>query len=160
MAFSMNCPRAFVLFLLLQVSLTACAFFEGPPAPPPAPDHLQHTVTFPGETLGLIASWYTGASTNWRELKDFNAEIDLKRIRTGDRITIPERLLVRREPMPKSFVRSFYRSKVSNEPAGDLRSGVHENTILVDPSGDDKAASVRKGNDQGHDELLLKLLEE
>jgi hypothetical protein len=90
-----------------------------PPAPaPPAKGeapakktYSTHTVRFGGETVSIIAGWYTGYIENWKALAEANPNIDPKRVLVGSKILIPEDLLKNREPMPKEFVDSFYRPK-------------------------------------------------
>ncbi len=77
------------------------------PAPPPEPEEPEpfvHTVSFQGETLSLIAKWYTGRQSNWREVAAANPGIDPNRIFLGNQVVIPEELLVTRDPLPQSFV--------------------------------------------------------
>ncbi|MBR9980738.1 MAG: LysM peptidoglycan-binding domain-containing protein [Desulfatitalea sp.] len=54
-----------------------------------------------GETLGMIARWYTGREGNWRRLVAANPGIRPERLQIGTRIHIPENLLIRREAMPR-----------------------------------------------------------
>ena len=75
-----------------------------PPEPEIQGDYI-HTVSYEGETLSLIAKWYTGRLNNWKELAAANPDIDPDRIFIGNEIVIPEKLLVTREPMPWSFIR-------------------------------------------------------
>ncbi|MBU2498774.1 MAG: LysM peptidoglycan-binding domain-containing protein [Proteobacteria bacterium] len=88
---------------------------KGETAPPPAPQkappqkptyHL-HTVRWPGESLSIIAKWYTGDIENWRALARVNPGLDPNRIHVGDKIRIPVPLLKAGEPMPRDFVASF-----------------------------------------------------
>jgi hypothetical protein len=63
-----------------------------------------HTVSLSGETLSLIAKWYTGSLNNWHQLAAANPQIDPNRIFIGNEIVIPEELLTTREPLPQSFL--------------------------------------------------------
>jgi hypothetical protein len=74
------------------------------PEPPQEPPYLVHTVKWPGETLALIAKWYTGNTENWRAIAKANPKLDPRRIRLGSHIQIPSELLKNREPMPREFV--------------------------------------------------------
>jgi hypothetical protein len=79
--------------------------------------HLVHRVKWSGESLSIIAKWYTGEFNNWRTLADFNPKVKSDRIWVGQEILVPEGLLKTREPMPKSFVSQFARkSKKKNPP--------------------------------------------
>jgi hypothetical protein len=73
--------------------------------------YLQHTVQWPGESLSIIAKWYTGSLDNWRALLNANPQLDPKRITIGSKIRIPEELLQTRDPMPQDFVASFGQQK-------------------------------------------------
>jgi len=71
--------------------------------------HLVHRVRWPGESLSIIAKWYTGEFNNWKTLADFNPKLKPDRIWVGQEILVPEGLLKTREPIPKSFVGQFTR---------------------------------------------------
>ena len=109
----------------------------GKPAPPPkeaAPlpsekalldeTYFTHTVKHGGETISIIAAWYTGDLDNWKVLAEVmtrnNPNADIKRIYVGNKILIPESLLKTRETMSKEFVDSFYKTskpeKVAPKP--------------------------------------------
>ena len=83
---------------------------EGQPAPEPEPepDDYIHVVSLEGETLSLIAKWYTGDLGNWTALAEVNPDIDPNRIFIGDEILIPEEMLVTRDPIPQSFLDEAY----------------------------------------------------
>lgn len=92
------------------------------PGPTPSikaePEHKKafyvHIVKWGGETISIIAAWYTGDHQNWKAIAQANPQIDLKLIHEGDKILIPERLLRTREPLPKEFINRFY-SKFKKE---------------------------------------------
>jgi hypothetical protein len=98
------------------------------PAKPEAPDEIEplpekservfyvHVVRWPGETLSLIAHWYTASSYNWREIEKANPGIDPKRIALGNRILIPASLLKKRNPMPFHFLSPRPAGKESSPP--------------------------------------------
>jgi hypothetical protein len=67
-------------------------------------DMYLHTVQWPGETLALIAEWYTGDSKNWTVLSDFNAGYGSDAVQPSQVILIPKFLLITTTPMPRSFV--------------------------------------------------------
>jgi hypothetical protein len=64
-----------------------------------------HTVQLHGETLAVIAEWYTGTAENARTLVCANPEINPERIHIGSQVKIPERMLKTREPMSAAFTR-------------------------------------------------------
>ena len=75
--------------------------------PPPKPAYHVHTVRWPGESLSIIAKWYTGDLENWRALARVNPGLDPNRIHVGDKIQIPVPMLKTGEAMPRDFVASF-----------------------------------------------------
>ena len=92
-----------------------------PPAPPPPPPpeaapakqapevpYYVHTVKFRGESVSIIAGWYTGDIQNWKVLAEHNPEINPNRIFEGNKILIPENMMKTKAPMPKEFVDGFY----------------------------------------------------
>jgi hypothetical protein len=77
------------------------------PAPVPAEaDALPytHTVRWKGETLSLIALWYSGAGSNWTALAKADPSLDPGRIKLGEKILIPAELLRHRRPLPYEWV--------------------------------------------------------
>ena len=64
---------------------------EERPAAGPETFDLVHTVRWKGESLSIIAKWYTGEAGNWRLLAEHNPLKDPDRIGIGDRIAIPDR---------------------------------------------------------------------
>jgi hypothetical protein len=71
---------------------------------PAKPAYFYHRVKYSGETLAIIAKWYTGDADNWQALTKANPKLDPKRINVGDKIRIPRKLLNTRRPMTRSFV--------------------------------------------------------
>ena len=72
--------------------------------PQKRPSDLVHTVRWRGESLSLIAKWYTGETANWRLLAEYNALAHPDRIRIGDTIRIPESRLTNRSALPRTFL--------------------------------------------------------
>jgi LysM repeat protein len=70
----------------------------------PKPSYYYHKVKYPGETLSIIAKWYTGEVENWRALTKANPKLKPNRITVGDKIRIPNKLLHTQKLMPRSFV--------------------------------------------------------
>jgi LysM repeat protein len=85
--------------------------------PPPVPAHYEHKVRWSGESLSIIAKWYTGSMENWKALAKANPKINPGRIHKGQKILIPENLLKTREPMPKSFLSDAGKSKAKAPPS-------------------------------------------
>jgi hypothetical protein len=86
----------------------------------------KHTVRWPGETLSLIASWYTGASRNWRKLAAANPRLNPNRIKSGNVILIPPSLLKTRVSLPQKVAAKYtsdyfaYTVKRDNEKWKDI----------------------------------------
>jgi hypothetical protein len=66
-----------------------------------------HKVRWPGETLSVIAKWYTGDFDNWKALTKANPKLNPNRMFIGTKILIPEDLVKNREPMPQEFLGKF-----------------------------------------------------
>ena len=79
-----------------------------PSAPAKPTAYYTHSVRYYGESVSIIAAWYTGSIDNWKALAAANPDINPNRIVVGNRILIPEDIMTRREPMPKEFVDGFY----------------------------------------------------
>lgn len=98
--------KASSALLLIATSLFAVAC-SGRSQPAPVvvePKFLTHEVKYSGETLGVIAAWYTGKTANWPMIEAANPGLKPTRIRLGDLIQIPEELVVKSDPLPKSAV--------------------------------------------------------
>ena len=67
----------------------------------------RHTVRWSGESMSLIARWFTGASKNWRKLAKANPRINPNRIKKGNVIVIPTKLLKTREPLPQKVAARY-----------------------------------------------------
>lgn len=63
-----------------------------------------HTVKLPGESLSIIAKWFTGDLNNWDKLSKYNPAINPNRIHLGDTIRIPRHMMTRHTPMTLQFV--------------------------------------------------------
>jgi len=100
--------------------------------------YFTHTVKHSGETISIIAAWYTGDLDNWKVLAEVmtknNPNADIKRIYVGNKILIPENLLKTRETMPLEFVDSFYKkSKPEKAPPKPVPSEAEEEPKLFGP---------------------------
>jgi hypothetical protein len=87
------------------------------PADRSEPSDLVHTVRWKGESLSIIAKWYTGKAGNWRRLAEHNPLNDPDRIGIGDRISVPAPLLRTREPLPRDFVKRHVRTPKEADPS-------------------------------------------
>ena len=75
-----------------------------------------HMVQWSGETLPIIAKWYTGDSDNWQFLADANPNINPERLSAGSTIFIAEDLLKTRKPMPREFIAEYYHRPKKQPP--------------------------------------------
>lgn len=72
--------------------------------PPSSNSSFVHTVKFPGETLSIIAKWYTGDVSSWQKIASANPKLDPSRIEIGDSVKIPRRLLKKQSALKPVFV--------------------------------------------------------
>lgn len=77
---------------------------------------LLHIITYPGETLTLIARWYTGDAANWRRIADLNSITSPTALRIGQTIAIPREMLKRNAPMPRSAVEELMQPAQPSAP--------------------------------------------
>jgi hypothetical protein len=82
----------------------------------PRSSYYYHKVKYPGESISIIAKWYTGDVKNWHSVAKVNPKLDPNRITVGDKIRIPNKLLHTQKPMPRSFVVGSAKRKKS-EPS-------------------------------------------
>ena len=70
---------------------------QNSPTVRPSPESMMwaHKVRNHRETLFSIALWYTGMGANWPRLVEANPNIDPRRMRIGDTVLIPEKLMDR-----------------------------------------------------------------
>ena len=66
--------------------------------------YYEHKVRWEGETLSLIAKWYTGSQKNWKVLAKDNPWLEPNNLSTGHKIFIARNLLKTKKPMPRDFV--------------------------------------------------------
>lgn len=106
--FYMSLLKRTVFFILLILSSCSKRELE-PPREIPLPKEpaaIYHEVLFHGETLSLIAAWYTGDSRNWKTIADFNPGLNPNNISIRDIIKIPKSI-VKKE---KSFTQSEFQA--------------------------------------------------
>ena len=63
---------------------------------------LIHYVSFPGETLAIVSTWYTGDIANSGALSRINELKTPHTLTPGQQIRIPSYLLKKKTPLPKS----------------------------------------------------------
>jgi len=97
---------------------------------------LVHKVRYPGESVSIIAGWYTGEIDNWKILAEVNPNVNPNVIHEGMSIKVPESMLKTREPMTREYVDSFYpKSKSKSKGTGSRGSSTpaDEETPLFGP---------------------------
>lgn len=67
----------------------------------------KHTVRWSGESLSLIAKWYTGSFKNWKKLAEANPRINPNLIKPGQVILIPPALVKTQEPLPQKVAAKY-----------------------------------------------------
>ena len=90
---------------------------EEVPPPPPPPQDVVHMIQWSGETLSIIAKWYTGKAKNWRAIAEANPSINPNVLGMKTQILIPADMVVNRDPMPKEYLKRFYKKKLKKKPA-------------------------------------------
>jgi len=103
------------------------------PLPTPEPGFYIHRVRWPGETLSIIAQWYTGSWKNWKALSNANPKLNPNRIFINDNILIPEDLLKSHKPMPLSFLSSSIRKKSVQSSQSKKPSNENDVTEMFEP---------------------------
>lgn len=91
-AFRHQIPFRAIYASLVATCVSGCFLVAETPTPQPV-DSLVHTVKHPGETLGVLSSWYTGTPRHWREIQASNPTLDPRRIKIGNTIHIPRHLI-------------------------------------------------------------------
>ncbi len=66
--------------------------------------YFVHQVKWRGETLSLIAKWYTGHHGNWKALAQANPGLNPNRIAIGNRIYIPPEMMKTKKHLPRKVV--------------------------------------------------------
>lgn len=161
------------------VSMVACAPVKRRTFDDSSTEYSYHTVMYPGETLSLIARWYTGQSGNWEIILDHNGNLDPRRLRLGDLVKIPQELLVRDDSMPKAFVEKANAKIGAKAPAKGAETATSAESGAakkVEPVGNsveaaqavvergnadaDAAAAKSEARTKTRDELLQELLQD
>jgi hypothetical protein len=96
-----------------------------------------HKVRYPGESVSIIAGWYTGEIDNWKILAEVNPDLNPNVIHEGMKINIPESIMKTRDPITKEYVDNFY-PKMKSKPKGagsrgQSPSSAEEETPLFGP---------------------------
>ena len=67
-------------------------------------NYFEHRVKWSGETLSLIAKWYTGSYGNWKAIAQVNPGLNPNRIAVGDIINIPPEMMKTQKALPRKVV--------------------------------------------------------
>ena len=98
--------------------------------PPPPPQFLDHTVSYAGETLGIIAKWYTGDTNNAKGILTANPGLDPKKITIGKVIHVPREMVTKSEPLPKSALAIKKIGNNSFKKRKGLKGAVHHDEVI------------------------------
>lgn len=120
------------IFLICALLFTACSQKREATPEPSAEKYVIHTVRWPGETLGIISAWYTLSSSNWQEIARANPGLQVKNIRVGDTINIPEQMARRRDPMSEEFLVSVGTVPMKRDSKGITASVTEEPAVRED----------------------------
>ena len=66
-----------------------------------------HTSRYSWETLGIVADWYTGDSSNWKKLAEINPDVNPQKVAAGSEIFIPVKLLKTRQALPQNYAGNY-----------------------------------------------------
>jgi hypothetical protein len=129
-------------------------------------NYYKHTVRWSGESLSLIASWYTGTHKNWRKLAEANPRLNPSQIKIGNAIGIPPALLKTRVPLPQKVAAKYtsdyfaYKVKVDKEKLEDIARWYTGNSAnrnrLAKANPDLNPNHLTKGNEVYIPKKLLK----
>lgn len=106
---ALSFPSLFFAGIFCLACLAGCAVFgdKGGQPEEAKQDVYTHTVEWPGETLPMIAQWYTGNKDNGKILAKTNPNIVSDRLAVGDQILIPVELMKNNKKMPREFLATF-----------------------------------------------------
>jgi len=125
------------LFLLvitgfLFASLWSCASLSKPDTQTNV-TYYVHTVKWPGESLSIIAGWYTGDIENWKILAKANPDSDPDVVVIGQKIRIQEDIMTTKSPLTKGYVDSYYPKAGKQKTRSSPSETKDETPILYGP---------------------------
>ena len=128
---------------LVLVLSVLCFFLFACAKPRPQVDYFNYAVARQGETLAVIAKWYTGSSANWSVIQSHNPGLDPKRMKIGTVVRIPETMLVRRDPLPKKIaMQGADKAEEEKSKAAEVKPPAGPETQFVEKSENAPAAEA------------------
>ncbi|MCK5195487.1 MAG: LysM peptidoglycan-binding domain-containing protein [Desulfobulbaceae bacterium] len=103
-----------------------------------------HKVRWPGETLAVIARWYTGMQKNWEVIVKVNSDFDPKRMVIGDKILIPADILKTRKPMPREYLRNSVPKRDTSSSSRAKSITESDKTKVLDSPEKDRSVTESK----------------
>lgn len=100
-----------------------------------------HQVRWEGETLSLIAKWYTGDWRNWKALAEVNPWAEPNNMFAGLKVKIPRQLLKTTKKMPREFVLSSVSQKKASSKTKEVSK--QEATGSSAEAGEAKGSSIQ-----------------
>lgn len=94
----------------MDVAPTQTKQMETPASSAARSEDVLHVVRFPGETLRMIANWYTGDSTNAERISRINGLENANQLTMGNSIRIPRYLLQTKDAMPEGEIERYLRN--------------------------------------------------
>lgn len=149
--------------LARYISLLSILIFGGCFRTQPRQEALQseivflHPITYPGETLHTIALWYTGSANNWKQIRNYNANVKLSELPLKSIIRIPASLMVTQQLLPKDFVDAH---KVRRKPQKKTSSASPSGSTVNSEEGvEDEGSREESELTDPQDEIIDKLIE-
>jgi hypothetical protein len=162
--------NTFILFLCILFNVSGCmqstktVTREPERYPQVESPPLLHIVKSPRETLGLIAEWYTGNFSNWTAIANYNGKAGSSIVRLGEKIFIPQELLVREDALElQPQIKQQESKKISGSPLTSPREASPVPITSIDASNATRpgdSAEVTPPSKKSIDELDLDELSE
>lgn len=93
----------FLFALIICLMVTGCTAKEVVKEPPPPevqmPEFILHHA-FPGETMASIAKWYTGKASDWKELAQYNPDLNPWNLKRWNLVKVPLRMATAHDSPP------------------------------------------------------------
>jgi hypothetical protein len=93
--------------------------------------YYAHSVRWSGETMSIIAGWYTGNIRNWKILAEVNPGIKPNRLSVGMTIRIPSHIMKTKTTMPKEHINRLYsNARKRSGKVSAAKTGTDEPTLF------------------------------